>query len=56
VAKVAAFRFSQEWLRRDINRVLAARSQFSLGLDAFNATINDTGTDGQFFAWLGQFQ
>ena len=36
--------------------MLAARSQFSLGLDAFNATINDTGTDGQFFAWLGQFQ
>jgi hemolysin activation/secretion protein len=56
VAKVSALRFSQEWLRRDINRVLAARSQFSLGLDAFNATVNDTGIDGQFFAWLGQFQ
>ena len=26
------------------------------GLDIFNATVNDTGTDGQFFSWLGQFQ
>jgi len=56
VARVSALRFSQEWLKRDISRVLAARSQFSLGLNLFNATINDTGTDGQFFAWLGQFQ
>jgi hemolysin activation/secretion protein len=36
--------------------VIALRSQFSLGLDIFDATVNDTGTDGQFFAWLGQFQ
>lgn len=56
LAKVSALRFSQEWLKRDINRVLAARSQFSLGLNLFDATVNDTGTDGQFFAWLGQFQ
>ncbi|MEA5448559.1 ShlB/FhaC/HecB family hemolysin secretion/activation protein [Leptolyngbya sp. CCNP1308] len=56
VAKVSALRFSQEWLLRDIRRVLAARSQFSLGLNLFDATVNDTGTDGQFFAWLGQFQ
>lgn len=25
-------------------------------MDAFDATINNTGTDGRFFAWLGQFQ
>lgn len=56
VANVSALRFSQEWLGRDVTRVLAARSQFSLGLDLFDATVNDTGTDGQFFAWLGQFQ
>jgi len=36
--------------------VLAARSQFSLGVDAFDATTNNTGTDGRFFSWLGQFQ
>ncbi|MBD2108786.1 ShlB/FhaC/HecB family hemolysin secretion/activation protein [Nodosilinea sp. FACHB-13] len=56
VAKVSALRFSQDWLTRDIRRVVAARSQFSLGLGLFDATINDTGTDGRFFAWLGQFQ
>ena len=49
-------RFSQDWLKRSPNRVLAARSQFSIGLDAFNATVNDTGTDARFFSWIGQFQ
>jgi hemolysin activation/secretion protein len=49
-------RFSQDWVNRGTRRVLAARSQFSLGIDAFDATINDTGTDGRFFSWLGQFQ
>ena len=47
---------SRKTMERGQNRVLAARSQFSLGLDAFGATVNDTGTDGQFFSWLGQFQ
>ncbi|TVP62298.1 MAG: ShlB/FhaC/HecB family hemolysin secretion/activation protein [Leptolyngbya sp. LCM1.Bin17] len=56
VARVTALRFSQDWLTRDIRRVVAARSQFSLGLDLFDATINDTGTDGRFVSWLGQFQ
>ena len=56
VSKVRALRFSQEWVNRDINTVLAARSQFSVGLDIFDATVNDTGTDGRFFSWLGQFQ
>jgi hemolysin activation/secretion protein len=55
-SKVTVLRFSQDWLKRSPNRVLAARSQFSLGIDAFGATINDTGTDGQFFSWIGQFQ
>ena len=55
-SQVSALRFSQEWTKRDLKRVLAARSQFSVGLDILGATDNDTGTDGQFFAWLGQFQ
>ncbi|MGB7442003.1 MAG: ShlB/FhaC/HecB family hemolysin secretion/activation protein [Coleofasciculaceae cyanobacterium] len=55
-SKVTVIRFSQDWVNRDARRVLAARSQFSLGIDAFDATVNDTGTDGQFFSWLGQFQ
>lgn len=55
-SRVSALRFSQEWVDRTSSRVLAARSQFSFGIDAFDATINDTGTDGRFFSWLGQFQ
>ena len=55
-SKVTVIRFSQEWLQRNATQVFAARSQFSFGIDVFDATINDTGTDGQFFAWLGQFQ
>lgn len=55
-SKVTVIRFSQDWVNRSTRRVLAARSQFSVGIDAFDATINNTGTDGQFFSWLGQFQ
>ncbi|AVH71100.1 ShlB/FhaC/HecB family hemolysin secretion/activation protein [Nostoc sp. 'Lobaria pulmonaria (5183) cyanobiont'] len=55
-SKVRVIRFSQDWLQRNANSVLAARSQFSFGIDAIDATINDTGTDGRFFCWVGQFQ
>ncbi|MBO1051934.1 MAG: ShlB/FhaC/HecB family hemolysin secretion/activation protein [Dolichospermum sp. DET73] len=55
-SKVAVIRFSQDWIDRGLKRNLAARSQFSFGIDAFDATINNTGTDGRFFSWLGQFQ
>jgi hemolysin activation/secretion protein len=55
-SRVAVLRFSQEWVDRNATSVLAARSQFSLGIDAFDATINDTGPDGRFLAWQGQFQ
>lgn len=48
-SNVTVLRFSQDWVDRGVKRVLAARSQFSLGINAFNATINDTGTDGRFF-------
>lgn len=55
-AQVTVIRFSQDWVNRGTRRVLAARSQFSLGIDALGATTNNTGTDGRFFSWLGQFQ
>ncbi|MEM9005109.1 MAG: ShlB/FhaC/HecB family hemolysin secretion/activation protein [Cyanobacteria bacterium P01_F01_bin.86] len=55
-SKVSVIRFSQDWLARSPNRVLAARSQFSLGLNVFDATIHEAGPDGEFFSWLGQFQ
>ncbi len=55
-SKVTAVRFTQDWVNRSANRVLAARSQFSFGLDALGATVNDTGIDGRFTSWVGQFQ
>lgn len=55
-SKVTAIRFFQDWIRRDATQVLAARSQFNFGIDAFNATTNNSGTDGRFFSWVGQFQ
>jgi hemolysin activation/secretion protein len=55
-SKVRVIRFSQDWLQRNANSVLAARSQFSFGIDAIDATVNDSGTDGRFFSWVGQFQ
>ncbi|WP_225938365.1 ShlB/FhaC/HecB family hemolysin secretion/activation protein [Leptothermofonsia sichuanensis] len=56
LSRVSVLRFSQDWISRSPSRVLAARSQFSLGLPIFDATVNDTGTDGRFFSWVGQFQ
>ena len=53
-----AGRFAVEWLHRTTEHVLAMRSRFSLGFDAFGATINASPEepDGRFFKWLGQFQ
>ncbi|HBB34879.1 MAG TPA: hemolysin activation/secretion protein [Cyanobacteria bacterium UBA9273] len=53
--RVSAVRFSQEYTQRNRTEVLAGRSQFSLGLGAFDATINEDNPDSQFFAWRGQF-
>jgi hemolysin activation/secretion protein len=55
---VSVLRFSQEWLDRGQNHVLALRSTFNFGLDVFDAT--DDGIhghpDGKFFSWVGQGQ
>ncbi len=50
-------RFAQNWSLRGLRQVVAARSMFSLGIDAFGATTNPGKLpSGEFFAWLGQFQ
>lgn len=53
---VNVLKFSQEWIERSTNQVLAARSQFNLGLGILGATVNDRGVDGRFLSWQGQFQ
>ncbi|WP_353572397.1 ShlB/FhaC/HecB family hemolysin secretion/activation protein [Candidatus Albibeggiatoa sp. nov. BB20] len=56
-SRISVLRFSQDWLDRSRTRVIAARSSFNFGFDAWDATINTDGSpDGQFFTWLGQFQ
>jgi hemolysin activation/secretion protein len=54
--RLSVLRFSQEWTQRGADRVLALRSQFNLGLDALDATINDQAPDGRFLSWRGQGQ
>lgn len=54
--RVSAVRFFQEWTSRSSREVFAARSQFSLGVGAFDATVNDDAPDSRFFAWRGQAQ
>jgi hemolysin activation/secretion protein len=36
--------------------VLAVRSQFTLGVGAFGATVSSSGPDSEFLAWRGQLQ
>jgi hemolysin activation/secretion protein len=55
--KISTVRLVQEFVKRNDQEVLALRSQFSLGVDAFNSTINDDGEpDSTFFSWRGQSQ
>ncbi len=54
--RVSALRFFQEWTSRNSREVIALRSQFSLGIDVLNPTINQNLPDSRFFAWQGQAQ
>ena len=54
---VTALRFWQEYISRNSREVFALRSQFNLGIDALDATVNPNGEpDSLFFAWQGQAQ
>ncbi len=54
--RLSALRFFQEWTRRGAQEVFAVRSQFNIGLGAFNATVNDDTPDSRFLSWRGQAQ
>ncbi len=56
VNEVSALRVAQEWVDRNLNQVVALRSTFSVGLDAFGITDEDPDRNGKFFSWLGQAQ
>jgi hemolysin activation/secretion protein len=54
---VTALRFFQDLTNRTPKDVLVGRSQFSLGINAFDATTNSgDNPDSEFFAWRGQLQ
>lgn len=59
---IAALRFSQEFLQQNSQEVIGLRSQFNLGINAFNSTINqdipgvESIPDSRFFSWQGQAQ
>ncbi len=54
--QVSVLRFFQEWTNRNSQEVIAARSQFNLGLGIFDATVNEDAPDSRFLAWQGQAQ
>ncbi|MEA5468067.1 ShlB/FhaC/HecB family hemolysin secretion/activation protein [Spirulina sp. 06S082] len=56
VTKLSVLRFFQEWTKRSEREVLAARSQFNLGVNWFDSTQNTESPDSNFFSWQGQFQ
>ncbi|MEB3191334.1 MAG: BamA/TamA family outer membrane protein, partial [Snowella sp.] len=60
--RLASLRLSQEWLDRSDRSVLALRSEFGLGVDAFNPTVpydalyNLTAPNPNYWLWRGQGQ
>ncbi len=55
-SRIRTLFLSQEYVKNGANSLLAARSQFNLGLDIFNATKTDVGIDGIYWAWQGDLQ
>ncbi|WP_193198189.1 ShlB/FhaC/HecB family hemolysin secretion/activation protein [Nostoc sp. MG11] len=57
VSRTSVIKFGQDYVKREPQGAWLLRSQFSLGIDLFDATINnDQIPDGRFFSWLGQVQ
>ncbi|MCP5154787.1 MAG: ShlB/FhaC/HecB family hemolysin secretion/activation protein [Ectothiorhodospiraceae bacterium] len=54
--RVTVLSFDQSWTAREATRVVALRSSFRLGVDAFGATRNHGLPDGRYLAWRGQAQ
>lgn len=55
--RISALRFDQEYTKRTLQDVFAVRSQFNIGLDILDSSINENPIpDSRFFAWRGQGQ
>ncbi|MEO0769815.1 MAG: ShlB/FhaC/HecB family hemolysin secretion/activation protein [Cyanobacteria bacterium J06649_4] len=56
-SRVTALQFVQAWTKRSQQQVFAARSQFNLGVNLLNATVNEGDIpDSEFLSWRGQGQ
>ncbi len=56
-SRTRVIKFGQDYLKRDAQGSWSMRSQFNLGIDVFNATVNHSPIpDSRFFSWLGQVQ
>jgi hemolysin activation/secretion protein len=61
-SKISVLRFAQEWYRITGSESFSLRSEFNLGVDWFDATVNpdplanDPIPDSKFFVWRGQGQ
>ena len=55
-SEVNVLRFSQDWVRRTSDQVIALRSNLSAGRTNADPQIDGVGPDKRFLAWLGQFQ
>ncbi len=53
---VSVLRLGLDWVDRSIERVVAARTLLSVGLNAFGSTVGDGFPDSRFTAALAQFQ
>ncbi|MGK7922637.1 MAG: ShlB/FhaC/HecB family hemolysin secretion/activation protein [Trichodesmium sp.] len=53
---ISSIRFFQEYASRSTKEVFVARSEFSVGINAFGATVNQGAPDGRYFSWRGQAQ
>lgn len=56
VTRTSVFHFGQDYISRSRSGAWALRSQFNLGTDLLDATINDDEADAIFFSWAGQVQ
>ncbi|MEM9216744.1 MAG: ShlB/FhaC/HecB family hemolysin secretion/activation protein [Cyanobacteria bacterium P01_F01_bin.150] len=56
VTRTSVFQFGQDYINRSRSGAWALRSQFNLGVDLLDATVNDEGADAIFFSWIGQVQ
>lgn len=57
VSRTSVFKFSQEYIKRDLQGAWSARSQFNIGTGLFGATVNSGSIpDSRFLSWTAQGQ